>query len=54
MNTILIGRTLTDDELAAFHGGYCDITITRDDNGNVTKVSQRGPSCGNVTVIVQA
>lgn len=52
--TPMIGKELTDDELASFHGGYCDITISRDSNGRVTGVSSRGPSCGNVTVIIQA
>lgn len=57
MNTTLtpmIGKELTDDELADFHGGFCHITITRDDEGRVTGVSHRGTSCGAVTVIVQA
>lgn len=52
--TPLFGRELTDDELATFHGGYCNVTITRDSSGRVTGVSQRGTSCGNVTVIIQA
>ncbi|HJF15125.1 MAG TPA: hypothetical protein K8V32_10040 [Enteractinococcus helveticum] len=57
MNTTLtpiFGRELTDDELATFHGGYCDITISRDNNGRVTGVSHKGTSCGAVTVIVNA
>ena len=57
MNTTLtpmIGKELTDDELASFHGGYCDITISRDSNGRVTGVSHKGTTCGAVKVIVHS
>lgn len=52
--TPMFGRALTDEELSAFHGGSCDITITRDSNGRVTGVSHKGTSCGAVKVIVNA
>lgn len=54
MSTIAFGHSLTDAELAEFSGGYCTVTITRDANGKVTKVETSGPSCGNVSVVVQA
>lgn len=58
MNTTLIpmfGRELTDDELATFHGGYCQVTVSKGSNGEV-KVTQVGSGCGNVSVnvVVQA
>ncbi len=52
MSDLTLGRTLTDAELSGFHGGACDVTITRDRNGNVVKVSTTG-DCRNVQVIVK-
>lgn len=53
MSDIAFGQSLTDAELAEFRGGYCSVTITRDDKGNVIKVDQHG-DCSNVTVVIQA
>lgn len=56
MNTTLapmIGRELTDDELAAFNGGAsCSITIGKNSVSGKTEVDTRG-DCSNVTIIVK-
>lgn len=54
MSTIAFGHSLTDAELAEFSGGYCTVTITRDNNGKVIKVETSGTTCSNVNVVVQA
>ncbi|WP_347346829.1 hypothetical protein [Microbacterium sp.] len=52
MSDLTLGRTLTDAELSGFHGGACEVTITRDHLGNVVKVTTTG-DCSNVQVIVK-
>lgn len=56
MNTTLtpmLGRELVDEELAAFHGGTCTITVGKNPyNGNLEVKASQGCQGMNITVNV--
>lgn len=50
--TPMLGRGLTDDELSAFHGGSCKITVGKNVYTGKTEVTA-SEGCKGMTIVVK-